>query len=149
MLKIFFPNIKLTLVESNNKKCNFLKMVSEKLNLNNIEIINERAEIYSKDNRELYDIVTSRAVAPLKHLLEYSVPLVKVDGYYIAMKSNINNEIENIDNYYNKLNIKEVDKIEFKLPVENSIRTLIKYKKIKETNKIYPRKYTDIKKKDI
>lgn len=149
VLKIFFPNIKLTLVESNNKKCNFLKMVSEKLNLNNIEIINERAEIYSKDNRELYDIVTSRAVAPLKHLLEYSVPLVKVDGYYIAMKSNINNEIENIDNYYNKLNIKEVDKIEFKLPVENSIRTLIKYKKIKETNKIYPRKYTDIKKKDI
>ena len=149
VLKIFFPNIKLTLVESNNKKCNFLRMVSEKLNLNNIEIINERAEIYSKDNRELYDIVTSRAVAPLKHLLEYSVPLVKVDGYYIAMKSNINNEIENIDNYYNKLNIKEVDKIEFKLPVENSIRTLIKYKKIKETNKIYPRKYTDIKKKDI
>ena len=149
VLKIFFPNIKLTLVESNNKKCNFLKMVSEKLNLNNIEIINERAEIYSKDNREIYDIVTSRAVAPLKHLLEYSVPLVKVDGYYIAMKSNINNEIENIDNYYNKLNIKEVDKIEFKLPVENSIRTLIKYKKIKETNKIYPRKYTDIKKKDI
>ena len=149
VLKIFFPNIKLTLVESNNKKCNFLKMVSEKLNLNNIEIINERAEIYSKDNREIYDIVTSRAVAPLKHLLEYSVPLVKVDGYYIAMKSNINNEIENINNYYNKLNIKEVDKIEFKLPVENSIRTLIKYKKIKETNKIYPRKYTDIKKKDI
>lgn len=149
VLKIFFPNIKLTLIESNNKKCNFLKMVSEKLNLNNIEIINERAEIYSKDNREIYDIVTSRAVAPLKHLLEYSVPLVKVDGYYIAMKSNINNEIENIDNYYNKLNIKEVDKIEFKLPVENSIRTLIKYKKIKETNKIYPRKYTDIKKKDI
>ena len=149
VLKIMFPNLKVTLIESNGKKCNFLNIVKEKLNLNNLTIINDRAEIYSINNREIFDIATSRAVAPLKHLLEYSVPTVKVDGYYVAMKSNIENETQNIDNYYNKLNISLKDKIVFNLPKENSLRTILLYKKNKETNKIYPRKYTDIKKKDI
>lgn len=149
VLKIMFPNLKVTLIESNGKKCNFLNIVKEKLNLNNLTIINERAEIYSISNREIFDIVTSRAVAPLKHLLEYSVPTVKVNGHYVAMKSNIENETQNIDNYYNKLNISLEDKIIFNLPKENSLRTIILYKKTKETNKTYPRKYTEIKKKDI
>ena len=105
VLKIMFPNLKVTLIESNGKKCNFLNLVKEKLNLKNLTIINERAEIYSKNNREQFDIVTSRAVAPLKHLLEYSIPAVKVEGHYIAMKSNIENETQNIDNYYKKLDI--------------------------------------------
>ena len=123
--------------------------VWEKLNLQNLEIINERAEDYSKKNREIFDIVTSRAVAPLKHLLEYSIPTVKVDGYYVAMKSNIENEVTNIENYYKKLNIKLEQKIVFNLPKEESLRTLLLYKKIEKTNNIYPRKYTEIKKKDI
>jgi len=149
VLKIMFPNLKVTLIESNGKKCNFLNLVKEKLGLDKLTIINERAEIYSINNREQFDIVTSRAVAPLKHLLEYSMPTVKINGYYVAMKSNIENEIQNIDNYYNKLNIKLEDKITFNLPKENSLRTLLLYKKTKETNKIYPRKYAEIKKKDI
>lgn len=149
VLKIMFPNLKVTLIESNGKKCNFLNIVKEKLNLKDLEIINERAEIYSKNNREIFDIVTSRAVAPLKHLLEYSIPVVKVDGYYVAMKSNIENEIQNIENYYKKLDIKLENKIIFKLPKEESLRTLLLYKKIGKTNTIYPRKYTDIKKKDV
>ena len=149
VLKIMFPNLKVTLIESNGKKCNFLNIVKEKLHLNNLTIINERAEIYSINNREIFDIVTSRAVAPLKHLLEYSIPTVKVNGYYIAMKSNIENETQNIDNYYNKLNVSLENKIIFELPKEKSLRTLLLYKKNKETNKIYPRKYTEIKKKDI
>ena len=86
VLKIVFPNLEVTLVDSTEKKCKFLKLVIEKLNLTNIEVINARAEEYSKTTREKYDIVTSRAVAPLKHLLEYSIPLVKVNGNYIAMK---------------------------------------------------------------
>ena len=149
VLKIMFPNLKVTLIESNGKKCNFLNLVKKKLNLKNLTIINERAEIYSKNNREQFDIVTSRAVAPLKHLLEYSIPAVKVEGHYIAMKSNIENETQNIDNYYKKLDINLVEKIIFNLPIENSLRTLLLYKKNKETNVSYPRKYTDIKKKDI
>ena len=149
VLKIMFPNLKVTLIESNGKKCNFLNIVKEKLELENITIINERAEIYSINNREIFDIVTSRAVAPLKHLLEYSVPAVKVNGHYVAMKSNIENETQTIDNYYKKLNINLEEKIVFNLPKENSLRTILLYKKNKETNKIYPRKYTDIKKKDL
>ena len=149
VLKIIFPALKVTLIESNGKKCNFLKLLKEKLNLQNLEIINERAEDYSKKNREIFDIVTSRAVAPLKHLLEYSIPTVKVDGYYVAMKSNIENEVTNIENYYKKLNIKLEQKIVFNLPKEESLRTLLLYKKIEKTNNIYPRKYTEIKKKDI
>ncbi len=124
-------------------------MVIDKLKLKNIEVVNDRAEIYAHNNREKYDIITSRAVAPLKHLLEYSIPLLKVNGLFISMKGNIDKEIINIDNYEKKLSIKLIDKIEFKLPKENSIRTLIKYKKTTKTNKKYPRKYGDIKKKDI
>ena len=149
VLKIMYPNLKVTLIDSTLKKCNFLNIVIEKLKLKEIEVINERAEIYSKNVREKYDIVTSRAVAPLKHLLEYSIPLVKVNGYYIAMKGNIKEELIGINNYEKKLNIKEIDRIEFNLPIENSYRTLIKYKKISPKYLIYPRKYNEIKKKNL
>ncbi len=149
VLAICFPNTKITLIESNRKKCNFLKLIREKLELENVIVINERIEEYAKNNRELYDVVTARAVAPIKYLLEYGIPLVKVNGYFIAMKSNTENEEKNIDNYYKKLSIKEEDRIVFNLPIENSLRTLIKYKKMKSTSEIYPRKYSEIKKRDI
>lgn len=149
VLAICFPNSKLTLIESNGKKCNFLNIVKEKLNLDNVTIINTRIEEYAKSNREIFDIVTARAVAPLKHLLEYGIPLVKIDGYFIAMKANTESEELNINNYYNKLDIKEESRIVFNLPKENSIRTIIKYLKLKETNLKYPRRYSDIIKKDI
>jgi len=149
VLKIFYPNLKVTLVDSTLKKCKFLELVINELNLTNIEVLNKRAEEFSKVVREKYDIVTSRAVAPLKHLLEYSIPLLKVGGTYIAMKSDISKEIDRISNYEQKLNIKQENIIEFNLPIENSLRTLISYKKLKETNHIYPRKYNEIKKKEI
>ena len=149
VLGISFPSTKITLIESNGKKCNFLRLVKERLNLNNVEIINARIEEYAKENREVYDIVTARAVAPLKHLLEYGVPLVKEKGYFIAMKAKVENEEENIENYLNKLNIVEENRIVFNLPYENSVRTLIKYQKEKVTDKKYPRKYSEILKRDI
>lgn len=149
VLKIAFPNLKVTLIDATEKKCNFLKMVIDNLNLKNIEVINARAEEYSINNRELYDIVTSRAVAPLKHLLEYSIPLVKVNGTYIAMKSDLTKELVGIENYEHKLNIYEQKILTFNLPIEDSIRTLIRYTKKDITNSIYPRRYNEIKKKDI
>ena len=149
VLKIVFPNLKISLIEATEKKCNFLKMVIKELKLNEIEVINERAELYSKEIREEYDIVTSRAVAPLKHLLEYSIPLVKTNGFYIAMKGNVSKEIENIEIYEKKLKIKEIKKLCFNLPKENSTRTLIMYQKYDKTNVKYPRKYSEIKKKEI
>ena len=149
VLKIAFPNLKVTLIDATEKKCNFLKMVIEQLNLRDIEVINARAEEYSKTTREKYDIVTSRAVAPLKHLLEYSIPLVKVNGTYIAMKSDLTKELVGIENYEHKLNIYEQKILKFNLPIEESIRTLIRYTKKEKTNPIYPRRYNEIKKKDI
>lgn len=149
VLKIIFPNLKVTLLDATEKKCNFLNLVIKELNLENIEVINERAEIYSKKEREKYDIVTSRAVAPLKHLLEYSIPLVKVNGYYIAMKSNITDEIKNINIYEKKLDIIKINEKKFKLPKEESLRTLIMYQKLKKTNQKYPRKYNEIKRKEL
>ena len=149
VLKIIYPNLKVTLVDATEKKCKFLQLVIQELGLKDIEVIHARAEIYSKTVREKYDIVTSRAVAPLKHLLEYSIPLVKVEGNYIAMKSDIQKEIENIDIYYKKLKIEEEKILTFTLPYEESTRTLIRYKKIDKTDLKYPRKYTDIKKKSL
>ena len=149
VLKIFYPNLSITLVDSTLKKCHFLEFVINELNLNKIEVLNKRAEEFAKETREKYDIVTSRAVAPLKHLLEYSIPLVKVEGIYVAMKSDISKEFIGISNYENKLSIKQENIIKFNLPIENSLRTLISYKKLKPTNNIYPRKYSEIKKKEI
>ena len=149
VLKIVYPTLKVTLLDATEKKCKFLQKVIDNLKLKDIEVINERAEIFSKVNREKYDIVTSRAVAPLKHLLEYSVPLVKINGYYIAMKGEIAKEIENIDIYYKKLDIIKDKILTFQLPFEKSTRTLIRYQKLKETNQKYPRKYKEIKNKSL
>ena len=149
VLAICFPNTQITLIESNGKKCNFLNIVRKRLKINNVEVINARVEEYAKENREIFDIVTARAVAPIKYLLEYGIPLVKVDGYFIAMKSNTVNDEANIENYYRKLFISEEDRITFNLPIEESLRTLMKYKKIDITKSIYPRRYSEMKKKDI
>ena len=149
VLAICFPTTKLTLIEASSKKCHFLNIIKESLELENVNVINTRSEEYAKENREKFDIVTARAVAPLKHLLEYGIPLVKVNGHFIAMKANTENEEININNYLKKLDIKESQRIIFNLPIEDSIRTIIKYKKIKETNKKYPRKYKEILKKDL
>ena len=149
VLKIIFPNIKIDLLDATLKKCEFLSMIIKELKLSGINVINARAEEYSIKNREKYDIVTSRAVAPLKHLLEYSIPLLKIDGLFVALKSNIDNELININNYYQKLGLTDEEITKFKLPYEDSLRTIYKIKKIKKTPLIYPRKYSQIKKKDI
>lgn len=150
VLKIIFPNLDVTLMDATSKKCEFLKLVIKELGLEKIKVINARVEEYAINNRELFDIVTARAVAPIKHLLEYGIPLVKKEGYFIAMKANIKEEeLININNYYKKLNIKLIDTIKFNLPKELSNRTLIKYQKLEITNSKYPRKYNEIKKRDI
>ena len=149
VLKILFPNLKIDLLDSTNKKCLFLQKVIDRLNLKDINVINARAEEYAKSNREIYDIVTSRAVAPLKHLLEYSIPLLKVNGNFISLKSNIDEEIKNINNYYNKLHLKDEIIVKYELPYELSQRTLYKVTKKDITPLIYPRMYSQIKKKEI
>ena len=149
VLKIVFPNIKIDLLDATAKKCTFLNMVISKLDLKNVSVINARCEDYAKEVREKYDIVTSRAVAPLKHLLEYSIPLLKIGGYFISLKSNIDEEMININNYYQKLSLTNEQIIKFKLPFENSDRTIYKIEKKGKTPSMYPRTYNQIKKKNI
>lgn len=149
VLKIVFPNLKIDLLDSTAKRCQFLQLVIDELELKDINVINARAEEYATSNREKYDITTSRAVAPLKHLLEYSIPTLKINGLFISLKSNIDEETKNIKNYYQKLNLSDEEIIKFELPYESSLRTLYKVKKTKSTPLIYPRQYSQIKKKDI
>lgn len=149
VLKILYPHLKVTLVDSLNKRINFLNKVIEELNLDNIDTIHARAEEYGKENNEKYDVVTARAVAPLNILLEYSVPIVKINGNFIAMKANIESELELCKNAIIKLDCEIEEVIKFNLPIENSNRTLIKFKKTNKTNKIYPRKYSEIKKRPL
>lgn len=145
VLKIVFPNLKITLLDSLNKRIEFLKKVIEELKLTDIEVIHARAEEYAVDNRNKFDVTTARAVAHTSILLEYAIPMTKINGYFIPLKANMNEEINEIDNALNQLNIKLIKKIEFKLPIEESNRTIILFQKEKD-NKKYPRKYSEIKK---
>lgn len=149
VIKILFPKVKVTLVDSLNKRIEFLKKVIKELKLDNIEAIHERAEDFAKKNREKYDVATTRAVAPLNILLEYTVPILKENKYFIAYKGNISQEINNSKDAFNKLNCQVEQIEEFKLPIEESVRNLIKIKKIKKTNMKFPRKYSEIKSKPL
>ena len=146
VLAIVFPTLSITLVDSLQKRIVFLDELIKKLELNNVKTVHSRIEDYARDNRECFDIVTSRAVANLRVLSEISIPLVKVNGHFIPMKANAENEIEDANDILNKLDCSIEKVIEFNLPIENSIRTLIKIKKNKVTNKKYPRRFDLIKK---
>ena len=149
VLKIFFPNLEITLLDSNNKKITFLNTVITKLNLKNITTINSRIELLPNTYKESFDIITSRAVSKLSILLELSIPYLKVNGYFLPMKSNINKELEESTNTLNILNSKLIEKFEFNLPIENSKRTILKIQKLKPTAEIYPRSYDKIIKKPL
>lgn len=148
VLKIVFPNLKITLLDSLNKRIEFLKIVINELGLKDIEVIHTRAEEYALNNRNKFDITTARAVAHTSILLEYAIPLTKIGGYFIPLKANMETEINEIDNAINELNVELIKKQEFKLPIEESNRTILLFKKIKD-NKKYPRKYSEIKKKRL
>lgn len=145
VLKIMFPHLKITLLDSLNKRTEFLKLVITELNLTDIEVINSRAEEYK--NREFFDIVTARAVAPLNILLELVTPISK--KYVILMKANCEEELKNTKNLYKELSLELESKEEFLLPFENSKRTIIRYLKTSKTNSKYPRRYDQIKKRPL
>lgn len=148
VLKILFPNLKITLLDSNNKKSEFQKYIINNLELKDIEVINDRAENYIKQNKK-YDLVVARAVSNLNVLSELAIPFVKENGYFIAMKSELKDELETSKNGINILGGEITELKEFNLPFENSKRTLLKIKKVKETPKIYPRSYDKILKKPL
>lgn len=142
-LKIAFPHLKVTLLDSLNKRIKFLNEVINLLELNDIKAIHGRAEDYAKqaEYREQYDICVSRAVANLATLSEYCLPYVKVDGLFVPYKSGeIDEELKSSEKAVSILGGKVEEVVKFQLPGTDIGRSLVKIHKIKETKKKYPRK---------
>lgn len=141
-LKIAFPNLKVTLLDSLNKRVKFLNEVILQLGLSGIETIHGRAEDFSKKNlREKYDLCVSRAVANLSTLSELCLPFVKVGGKFISYKSEkITEEMKAAEHAILILGGKTEGQIEFQIPHSDIYRNLFVIKKVKNTPQKYPRK---------
>ena len=142
-LKIAFPNLKVVLLDSLNKRIQFLNTVIDTLQLTDIQTIHGRAEDFAKQQayRERFDLCVSRAVANLATLSEYCLPYVKVDGMFIPYKSGeITEELQQSQNAIHVLGGKVTDVVKFRLPGTEIGRTFVKIKKVQNTAKKYPRK---------
>lgn len=147
VIKIFFPNLKVTLLDSNNKKIKFLTELKDKIHVDNLELINARVELLRNERLNYYDVVTARAVTNMPVLTELAMPLVKKDKYFIAMKGSNTEEIKTSKNAISKMN-GEIEEINtFLLSEESGMRNIIKIKKIKETTLNELRSYEKIIKK--
>lgn len=149
VIKILFPSLNVTLVDSLNKRINFLNIVIEKLRLEKIVAIHSRIEDFARTHRENFDLVTARAVASLPVLLEYATGIIKKDKYFVAMKASIDEELGQSINAQKILKIKLIDKNSFLLPKENSVRNILLFQKQERTNLKYPRNPSEIKKKPL
>lgn len=142
-LKIAYPDLKITLLDSLNKRIHFLNAVIEELHLEEIEAIHGRAEDYARPDklREQFDLCVSRAVANLSTLSEYCLPYVKKGGYFISYKSEkITEESKSASHAVSILGGKIREQVEFMLPHSDIYRNLFVIEKVKETPKKYPRK---------
>ena len=142
-LKIAYPNLKVTLLDSLNKRINFLNEVITQLGLCEIDTVHGRAEDFAKPDklRGKYDLCVSRAVANMSTLSEYCLPFVKVGGEFISYKSEkIGEEMNNAKNAITLLGGKLDRSEEFYLPDSDIYRNLVVIKKVKETPKKFPRK---------
>ena len=142
-LKIAFPNLKMTLLDSLQKRIVFLNQVIEELKLSDIETIHGRAEDYAgkAEYREGFDLCVSRAVANLSTLSEYCLPFVKMGGQFISYKSEkIEEEMKQAKNAISILGGEVKKQVEFTLPFSDIYRNLVVIEKKKNTPKKYPRK---------
>lgn len=142
-LKILFPNLNVTLLDSLNKRLLFLEDVIDELELDNIKTVHSRAEEAGrmKNLRENYDLCVSRAVANLSTLSEYCLPLVKVGGIFISYKAGeVEDEINSAKHAIKKLGGKIKSVEEFSLPDSDISRSFVIIEKVNETSNLYPRK---------
>ncbi|UTH02421.1 16S rRNA (guanine(527)-N(7))-methyltransferase RsmG [Macrococcoides canis] len=141
-LKILYPHLELTIVDSLNKRINFLNHLSAELNLTNCRFVHDRAETFGKgEYRESFDVVTARAVARLSVLSELCLPLVKKGGHFIALKG-AQGEIEVEEGLFaiSILGGAVVENHPLTLPEEESMRYILNIEKKRQTPKKYPRK---------
>ena len=149
-LAIYYTNTKFYLLEPIKKRANFLEQVKQKLNLENVTVINGRAEEIFKENDLRFDFATARAVANLSILLELTIPLLKVGGIFMCYKgSNYENELTSSFSALNKLFSSTLLVDNCVLPFSKELRSFIFFKKDKETPNTYPRSYSLIKKKPL
>lgn len=142
-LKIVFPHLKVVLLDSLNKRINFLNTVIKELGLNDIYTIHGRAEDFAKkaEYREQFDLCVSRAVANLATLSEYCIPYVKKDGMFVPYKSGeIDDELEQSKKAVHVLGGKIQETVKFQLPGTEIGRSFVNIKKVQNTAKKYPRK---------
>lgn len=142
-IKIAFPNINITIVDSLNKRIHFLEHLAKELKLENVRFIHDRAETFGKNpqHREQYDVVMARAVARMSVLTELCLPLVKVGGTFIAMKAqSADEELQAGKKAITVMGGKVEQTHSFLLPIEESERKIVIVKKVKSTPKQYPRK---------
>lgn len=149
-LKIVFPNLQVTIVDSLNKRITFLNALFEALNLDGVEAVSARAEEYCKDHREAYDIVTARAVARFEILDELCLPLVKPGGYFIALKGASGKEEYDVaKSGISKLGGKLKNYHAFTLPNQGDNRMNFYIEKVAKTPLKYPRMFAKIKKSPL
>lgn len=149
VLKIIYPDLHVVLLEPLKKRTNFLMTVITELKLKDIEVINQRAEDYVKLKREQFDWVTARAVANLAILAELCLPLVKVDGYFMALKgSNAEIEFQQAKKAVTILGAK-LNNLSNKALNQEIIRNNLLFQKINKTPTKYPRNYAQIKNKPL
>ncbi|MEO4055368.1 16S rRNA (guanine(527)-N(7))-methyltransferase RsmG [Solibacillus sp. CAU 1738] len=142
-IKICFPHLHITIVDSLNKRITFLTHLSEELGLENVSFVHARAEEFGQNAkyREQFDVVTARAVARLSVLSELCVPLAKQGGYFVALKAAAGKEeLKDAKKAITTLGTELNEEFSFTLPVEESERTLYIFDKVKQTPKKYPRK---------
>ena len=146
-LRILEPSIRLTLLDSLNKRIDFLKEVCEDLGLDDVNCIHGRAEEFAATHRESYDIVTSRAVANLQMLCELCLPLVKEGGYFLSMKSVDSDQELKLAYTAIKTLGGQVEQVkDYTIPGTDVSHRLIFIKKVAPTPKKYPRAFAKIKK---
>ena len=141
-MKILFPELDVTIIDSLNKRINFLHLLAEELGLNGVHFYHGRAEDFAQDKafRAQFDIVTARAVARMQVLSELTIPYLKVGGRLLALKaSNAPEELEEAKNALNLLFSKVEDNLQYELP-NGDPRYITLVEKKKETPNKYPRK---------
>ena len=149
-LRILEPSIRLTLLDSLNKRIDFLKEVCDDLGLSDVACVHARAEEFAAGHREAYDIVTSRAVANLRMLSELCLPLVKPGGYFLSMKSvDSGQELEEARKAISLLGGAVKRTADYSIPGTDVRHRLIFIKKVAETPKKYPRTFAKIKKNPL
>ena len=148
-LRVLEPSIRLTLLDSLNKRIQFLETVCRELDLPDVACVHARAEEFAAEHRETFDLAVSRAVAALPVLSEYCLPLVKVGGRFIAMKGpEADAEAKAAANALKKLGGRYEETRQFTLP-DGSARGLVFCKKISQTPTVYPRNGGKIAKKPL